>query len=255
MTHPHVSLIVPCYNEIDGLPQLVTRLSSMRSRGEINGWEVLFIDDGSTDGTGPALEQLRQKHHWVRVIHHPVNRGLGAALRTGFACAEAPVVCTMDSDCTFAPETLPRMVEMLAEGADIVTASPWHPQSELGKVHPVRKMLSKGASRLYRSILGGSVYSFTPLHRAYRKEVIKSVHFESNGFSGVAEFLVRAIFGGYKVKELPMRLERRLYGESKINITQSVFSHLSLMRLALTTVAGAWVAHQLGTWGRMAIGR
>lgn len=235
-----VTLIIPCYNEIDGLPQLMKRLTAMHAGGQIPGWEVLFVNDGSKDGTRDALEAIAASHDWVRVVHHGVNQGLGAAVRTGFRHAQAPVVCTMDSDCTFAPETLPQMVRMLNEGSDIVTASPWHPESGSGSVHPARKVLSQGASWIYRKILGNEVHSFTPMHRAYRREVIKKVKFDSNGFSAIAEIMVRAMFHGFRVKELPMPVNRRQFGESKINIFQSVGAHLSLMRLAGWTTFTMW---------------
>jgi dolichol-phosphate mannosyltransferase len=241
-----VTLIVPCYNEIDGLPQLMRRLNAMQEQGQMSGWEVLFVNDGSKDGTREALNAIAKEHSWVRVVHHEKNSGLGAAVRTGFTNALAPVVCTMDSDCTFAPETLPKMVAMLQEGADIVTASPWHPESGAGTVHPVRKVLSQGASWVYRTILGKDVHSFTPMHRAYRREVVKKVKFNSNGFSAIAEILVRAMFLGFRVKELPMPVDRRQFGESKINITQSITAHLSLMRLAGWTTISMWVGEKLG---------
>jgi dolichol-phosphate mannosyltransferase len=245
MNRPIVSLIIPCFNEVDGIAQLISRLCAMREAGQMDRWEVLFVDDGSKDGTGAALDYLAEEIEWVRVVHHTENRGLGASIRTGFAHADGSVLCTMDSDCTFSPESLPQMVGILQEGADIVTASPWHPESEQGTVHPVRKLLSRGASAIYRMILGQSIHSFTPMHRAYRREVVKRVRFESNNFSAVAELLVNAIFQGFRVRELPMRLERRKYGESKIDIAGSILSHLSLMKLALgitlTDTMGQWV--------------
>lgn len=240
-----VTLIVPCYNEIDGLPQLMRRLTAMHESGQMSGWEILFVNDGSKDGTREALDVIAKGHDWIRVVHHPSNKGLGAAVRTGFANATAPVVCTMDSDCTFAPEKLPQMVQMLQEGADIVTASPWHPESGAGSVHPMRKVLSQGASWVYRGILGNQVHSFTPMHRAYRREVIKKVKFNSNGFAAIAEIMVRAMFHGFRVKELPMPVDRRQFGESKINIFQSVTAHLSLMRLAGWTTFTMWADAKL----------
>lgn len=240
-----VTLIVPCYNEIDGLPQLMRRLTAMHDAGQMVGWEVLFVNDGSKDGTREALNAIAKGHNWIRVVHHPSNKGLGASVRTGFANAIAPIVCTMDSDCTFAPETLPQMVRMLQEGADIVTASPWHPESGTGSVHPVRKVLSQGASWVYRSILGNEVHSFTPMHRAYRREVIKKVKFNSDGFAAIAEIMVRALFHGFRVKELPMPVDRRQFGESKINVFQSVTAHLSLMRLAGWTTFTMWADAKL----------
>jgi dolichol-phosphate mannosyltransferase len=245
MRGPTVSLIIPCYNEIEGLPPLVERLQAMRDAGRMPGWEVILVDDGSRDGTTEALDELGARYEWVRVVHHPVNRGLGAAVRTGFLQAAAPVICTMDSDCTFAPESLPRMVEMLNEGADIVTASPWHPESEHGTVHPFRKLLSKGVSLIYRLILGDQVHSFTPMHRAYRREVFKRVQFHSDGFAAIAEILIRAMFKGFRVKELPMRVDRRIYGDSKIDIVRSIAAHLSLIRLASWTAFTTWADMKL----------
>jgi dolichol-phosphate mannosyltransferase len=245
MPGPFVTLIIPCYNEIDGLPQLMRRLTAMHESGQMTGWEVLFINDGSNDGTRGALEAIVKANDWTRVVHHPLNKGLGAAVRTGFANANAPVVCTMDSDCTFAPETLPKMVQMLNEGADIVTASPWHPASGCGSVHPVRKVLSQGASWVYRQILSNDVHSFTPMHRAYRREVLKRVRFNSDGFAAIAEIMVRALFHGFRVKELPTPVDRRQFGESKINIFQSVTAHLSLMRLAGWTTFTMWADAKL----------
>jgi len=240
-----VTLIIPCYNEIDGLPQLMRRLGAMRESGSMDGWEVLFVNDGSKDGTKEALDAIVRDNEWTRVVHHEVNKGLGAAVRTGFANAQSAVICSMDSDCTFAPETLPRMVQMLNEGADIVTASPWHPESGNGSVHPARKVLSQGASWVYRKLLRNDVHSFTPMHRAYRREVTKRVKFNSDGFSAIAEIMVRAMFHGFRVKELPMPVDRRQFGESKINIFQSVSAHLSLMRLAGWTTFTMWADAKL----------
>jgi len=240
-----VTLIIPCCNEIDGLPQLIRRLTAMEATGEMAGWEVLFINDGSKDGKREALNVIANGHDWIRVIHHGENKGFGAAVRTGFENVASPVICTMDSDCTFAPETLPKMIQMLNEGADIVTASPWHPESGQGSVHPVRKILSQGASWVYRRILNNDVHRFTPMHRVYRREVIKKVKFESDGFAAIAEIMVRAMFLGFRVKELPMPVDRRHFGESKINVFQSVTSHLSLMRLAGWTTFSMWADAKL----------
>ena len=115
MPGSQVTLIIPCYNEIAGIPQLMGRLQAMHDAGQMVGWEVLFVNDGSKDGTREALNVVAADHDWVRVIHHGSNKGLGAAVRTGFENALAPVICTMDSDCTFAPETLPNLPKKLSK--------------------------------------------------------------------------------------------------------------------------------------------
>lgn len=252
MTTPLVTLIVPCFNEVEGLPQLLARLDAMRAIGQMNRWEVLFINDGSSDGTGNVLNRMMDHYDWIRVVHHSQNRGLGAAIRTGFQNADSPFVCTMDSDCTFSPETLPAMVEMLQAGADLVTASPWHPESEKATCHPIRGFLSRGASRLYTFILGNTVHSFTPMHRAYRRRVIKQIHFNSNGFSAVAEIMVKSLLHGFRVKEVPMPVAERQFGVSKINIMGSIMGHLSLMRMAAGGALTGWAKQRLA-FGRMVV--
>src|SRR5262249_30331929 len=122
---PPVSVVVPCYDEAEGIPSLLERLETM----EPLGWEFVFVDDGSGDATFATLLSAARTRPWMRVVKHGTNLGLGAAMRTGFAHAHAPIVCTMDSDCTYLPERLPELVRLVEEGADIVTASPWHPDS------------------------------------------------------------------------------------------------------------------------------
>ncbi len=158
----------------------------------------------------------------------------------------------MDSDCTFAPETLPGMVEMLQGGANLVTASPWHPDSEKATCHPVRGFLSRSASRLYTFILGDTVHSFTPMHRAYRRSVVKRILFESNGFSAVAEIMVKSLLHGFRVKEVPMPVAKRQFGESKIKIMDSTLGHLALMKITTSEALTGW-AKQRFAWGRLAV--
>jgi len=252
MPNPLVTLIVPCYNEVEGLPQLLSRLDTMRATGLMSRWEVLFVNDGSQDATGTVLNQMMDRYDWIRVVHHGKNRGLGAAIRTGFQYADSPYICTMDSDCTFAPETLPAMVEMLQAGADLVTASPWHPDSEKATCHPVRGFLSRSASHLYTLILGNTVHSYTPMHRAYRQTVVKRIHFKSDGFSAVAEIMVKSLLHGFRVKEVPMPVAKRQFGESKIKIMDSIMGHLALMKMASSAALTGW-ARQRFAWGRLAV--
>jgi dolichol-phosphate mannosyltransferase len=219
-----VSLVIPCLNEELNLPGLVERLNRMQVAER--GWEVIIVDDGSTDNTATVAKQLSEQNPWLHLVRHPRNLGLGAAMRTGFLNAHGEIFCSMDSDCTFAPERLPELVAMVESGqCDVATGSPWHPESEQGTVNPFRKVLSQGCSLLYRIVLRSDLHSYTSLFRAYRREVIEVVNVESNGFVAVAETLVFALRAGFKVKELPVRLDKRIHGESKIGIVASVKSH------------------------------
>ena len=96
---PPVTVIVPCFNEDEGIPSLMGRLSALQADGG-RGWEVLLVDDGSDDLTFARLLSYSRTYPWVRVLRHPTNLGLGAALRTGIEHAQAPIICAIDSDCT-----------------------------------------------------------------------------------------------------------------------------------------------------------
>jgi dolichol-phosphate mannosyltransferase len=122
---------------------------------------------------------------------------------------------------------------MEKQGVDIVTASPYHPQGGVENVKPWRLLLSKGASAIYRKLCSCKLYTYTSFMRAYRREVIETVAFKSDGFPAVTELLLRAAQRGYKVAELPMVLKSRVIGVSKMKVARTIRIHLRLMVQAL----------------------
>jgi dolichol-phosphate mannosyltransferase len=240
-----VTLIVPCHNEEEGLPSLLGRLSRMRVHGALD-WHCLFVDDGSSDGTFAVLLRAAETCSWVGVVRHHENLGLGAALRTGFAHACSPIVCTIDSDCTYPPEQLPELVALVRAGAQIATASAWHPESAVAEGSALRLWLSRMVSAVYKILLDQDVYTFTCLFRAYDADAIRRIRFRSNGFAAVAEIMLRAILVGYTVRELPMRLESRRFGVSKLKVGDAIAAHVRLM-LATAFMVGSRKARAMGT--------
>jgi dolichol-phosphate mannosyltransferase len=238
---PPVTVIVPCYDEAEGIPTLLARLETLTPLG----WEIVFVDDGSRDATFATLLDAARSRPWMRVVRHGTNLGLGAALRTGFARARGPIVCTMDSDCTYLPERLPELVGLIEQGADIATASPWHPESvpaEQNLLHlGLRLGLSRALSGLYRLLIGRDVHTFTCLHRAYRREVVDATRFRASGCAAVAELLLRGMLGGWRVREVPMQLGARRFGESKLKIGNAIVAHLGLLSLTAVVVWARWV--------------
>jgi dolichol-phosphate mannosyltransferase len=225
-----VTLIIPCLNEAAGLPVLLKRLSAENSTREVP-WDLLFIDDGSTDDTFRLLTDAAASGA-LRVVRHESNRGLGAALRTGFENTQAPIVVATDSDLTCPLETLPLLVSQVEEGADIAIGSPWHPLSGSSECSYFRTLMSRGASVLYRIVLGRKLYSWTCMCRAYRRTSLQRLRFDSNGFVAVTEILVQAALRRYDIREVPMPLGVRKLGESKMHTARAVRSHLKLLALA-----------------------
>ena len=222
-----LSFVVPCYNERDGIPKLLRALDETRQAlGPEYDWEFVLVDDGSTDGTAEVLKAATLAGAQMRVVRHPRNRGLGAALRTGFAHASGELVATADSDCTYDPRELVEMLKLLAPGIDVVVASPYHPNGGVQNVPAYRLILSRNLSRLYGWVTGADLYTYTSLFRLYRSQVIRTVQFESDGFLSMAQIVVGALVAGYRVVEYPTQLTVREYGDSKAMIARLVCDHL-----------------------------
>lgn len=223
-----LSIIIPAYNESEGIDQTAHNLRSVADKlSNTYELDVLFVDDGSKDHTGDLLRDAFAGDAYVRVISHDGNKGLGAALRTGFKNVEGDIVVTTDFDGTYDFATIPDIVAMLESSAvDIVTASPYHPLGAVEGVSEFRLLFSKGASLLYRILVNPRIFTWTALFRAYRKPVIKSVAFESNDFLAGTELLVYAIQQGYTVREFPTVLHSRVFGQSSIKVARVTKAHL-----------------------------
>lgn len=216
----------------------------MRSNRQVHDWHFLFVDDGSTDRTFAELLRAARDEPWIEVARHQDNLGLGAALRTGFAQATSPVVCTIDSDCTYPPERLPELTALL-ERAEIVTASSLCANGDAvnGHAHPLP--LSRAVSRIYTRLIGQDASVLTCLFRAYDREAIQRIRFRANGFSAVGEILLRAMLAGHRVREVPLPREPRRSGESKLTTAGAVMAHLHLLTLIVLTVGTRHVRHAL----------
>ena len=240
-----LSLVIPCCNEVDNVPKMARELFPVvEALARARAVEVIFVDDGSTDGTWAALTEAFGGRSgpsvWVRIERHPVNRGLGAALRTGFAAARGEVIITTDSDGTYRFSEIPALLARLTPDVDVVTASPYHPQGGVAGVPAYRLILSRGSSAIYRLLVDRKVHTYTALFRAYRRRVIEAVPFESDGFLAGTELLVKAMLKGFRVAEYPAVLHVRTAGTSKAKLMRTVRAHLRfqakvlLYRLGLT---------------------
>ena len=238
-----LSIVIPCYNEVENVSRLRTEfLPIVAELARTRAVEVVFVDDGSTDGTWQALHEAFGDNREVPVAfrfeRHPTNRGLGAAIRTGFAAAGGEVVVTTDSDGTYRFSEIPALLAYLTPDVDIVTASPYHPAGGVEGVPAYRLILSRGSSLLYRLLLNWQVHTYTCLFRAYRREVVERVSFQSDGFLAGTEILVKAMLMGYQVAEYPAVLYSRAFGTSKAKLMRTILAHLGFQ--------GRILLHRLG---------
>jgi dolichol-phosphate mannosyltransferase len=235
-----LSIVIPCYNEEDNIEKLKTEFfpvvekligNQLPDGNQISVVEVVFVDDGSKDNTFDTLKNTFEAYNYpgisVFVEKHEINRGLGAALRTGFKSITGDIIVTTDSDGTYHFSTIPELLGHMTKDVAIVTASPYHPKGEVVGVPGYRIFLSRGSSLLYRILLNWRIHTYTALYRAYRREVVDQIPFAANDFLGQTELMVKAMLKGYRVAEFPAALHRRMFGVSKARLIQTIKSHLS----------------------------
>jgi dolichol-phosphate mannosyltransferase len=252
-----LSVIIPCYNEAENVPklhgELLPVIQAMLANGRMNAEETLeavemiFVDDGSSDGTSARLKEsfcdVTNPGLSFQFLKHERNAGLGAAVRTGFTNASGDILLTVDSDGTYKFSEIPALLNCLTHGVDIVTASPYHPQGGVIGVPQYRLFFSKGSSMLYRILVDRNIHTYTCLFRAYRARVVREISFVSNDFLGGTELLVKAMLKGFRAVDFPSVLHKRMYGVSKARIAQTIRSHLKFM---------GWVLLQRLTFGTRA---
>ncbi|HHI68141.1 MAG TPA: glycosyltransferase family 2 protein [Planctomycetes bacterium] len=219
-----LSVVIPCRDEEAALPGLARALQPW---GQIPRLELLFVDDGSRDGT---REAARKHFPAARVLVHPRPLGLGAALRTGSRAASGELVAWFDADASYDPALLPRMTELLLEReADAVLASPWHPEGGSQGVPWSRTFPSRTISKIYSLLGPGRLYTYTGLFRVHRRDLLLRALPVRPGFPGVTESLLRFLLLGGKVLEVPAVLHSRKAGSSKMRILQAAGGHLELL--------------------------
>lgn len=230
-----VSVVVPCYNEAAAIDQLMGRLAAVQSafagRYEL---EFIFVDDGSADDTAKLITAAMGDAGDRVLVQHGRNRGVAAAIHSGILAASHEFVVSIDSDCTYDPLGLDRLVEVLindhSAAVALVTASPYHPHGEVVGVPAWRLSLSKVASRLYRLRTGLPLHTFTSCFRAYRRSRFLDMQLSQGGFVGVAEMLCEAASQGGLIAEVPAVLHTRRVGYSKLRTLPVIRGHLAYLR-------------------------
>jgi dolichol-phosphate mannosyltransferase len=213
-----VLIVVPTYNERDNLAELVEAVHA-----SVPGAHLLVVDDASPDGTGALGDSIAAADPRVAVIHRPGKLGLGTAYVDGFRHALRhgyEAIFEMDADFSHDPAYIPRFLEALAAGADLVLGSRNVPGGGVEGWGLDRHLLSKGGSLYARTILGVPVRDLTTGFKAYTRralEVIDPETIRSNGYSFQIETTYRALRKGLRVVEVPIVFVDRRAGRSKMS--------------------------------------
>ena len=234
-----LSIIIPLYNEAESLPELKAWID--RSLKDCT-YELIFVDDGSTDGSWEVIRELAGPS--VRAIRFRRNYGKSAALFEGFAAAQGDIVVTLDADLQDSPEEIPQMVRMIREeGYDLVSG--W-------KQHRQDNALTKNLpSKLYnwtaRKVTGIGLHDMNCGLKAYRSEVVKNIEVYGEMHRYIPYLAKNAGFG--KIGEKPVHHQKRKYGTSKFGLDRFVHGMLDLMSLWFLSRFGRQPMHFFGGSG------
>jgi dolichol-phosphate mannosyltransferase len=209
-------MVIPTYNEIDNLSDVVTRI-----RRAVPAVDVLVVDDGSPDGTGDLADRLASADPQVRVVHRTSKQGLGAAYAEGFRVAldaGYDVIGEMDADGSHQPEQLPSLIAALAD-ADLVIGSRWVPGGSVVNWPWQRRALSRAGNLYTRALLGVPVRDATAGFRLFRRRTLEAVDLDrvqSHGYAFQVELVHRTLRAGLRVVEVPIEFVERVRGDSKM---------------------------------------
>jgi len=224
-----ISLIIPTYNEHDNILPLTQRLNQVLSR---HSYEIVFIDDNSTDGTAELAASLKDEYP-VKVIVRKNKRGLASAVVDGISYTSGQIIAVMDADLQHPPELIPDLLKVIKSGTDIVVASRYVTGGGCQGWSLTRRLISKGAIFLAHLLLPATRQVSDPMSGffMFRKEVVAEAQLRPIGYKILLEILM---LGKHRtVAEIPFTFVTRERGASKLNARQQIdyLKHiLSLMR-------------------------
>jgi glycosyltransferase involved in cell wall biosynthesis len=216
-----ISVVIPVFNEVENLVPLLDELSAALA-GQERSYEVVIVDDGSTDGTSPLLKRLAGERPYVRAIFFRRNFGQTAAFDAGFREAAGEVVVTIDGDLQNDPRDIPMMVAKLDEGYDMIAG--WRKNRQDAMV--LRKIPSRIANWLIRRATGTRIHDLGCSLRAYRREITEELRL----YGEMHRFIsVLADNMGARIAEVPVGHRARRAGVSKYGLRRSVKVVLDLL--------------------------
>ena len=238
-----LSIVISLYNEEESLSELVSWIEKVMTRERYN-YEILMVDDGSTDKSWNLVKELAEKNPAIRGISFRRNYGKSAALYHGFAAAEGRVIVTMDADLQDSPDEIPELYRMVVEeGWDIVSG--WKKKRFDNKL--TKNIPSKLYNATARRITGIKLHDMNCGLKAYRNEVVKNIEVYGEMHRYIPYLAKNAGFG--RITEKPVQHQKRKYGVSKFGLERFVNGFLDLISLWFLSRFGKKPMHFFGFTG------
>jgi glycosyltransferase involved in cell wall biosynthesis len=222
-----ISVVIPLLNEEESLPELARQLENVLERVARGKYEVLFVDDGSTDDSFRVIQDIHARNQRFKAIRFRTNHGKSAALAIGFSECKGDIVITMDADLQDDPNEIPSLVAKLEEGYDLVSGwkrkrhDPWH-----------KTMPSKLFNAVTSRMSGIRLHDFNCGLKGYRREVIENVQVYGEMHRYIPAL---AHWEGFRVTEIPVQHRARQHGVSKFGMSRFLKGYLDLLTVMFTT--------------------
>ncbi len=252
-----LSVVIPAYNEEQGIAQIMNRVLAVRenlTKVGVNELELLVIDDGSKDRTAEIARQIAGQNPDVVVVTHEVNKGYGGALKTGFSRARGELIGFLDADGTYPPEYFPQLCQAVLSGADLVIGSRMAgAESQM----PVTRRVGNVFFASLLTLLGWQrITDSASGMRVFRREVLPMVYPLPNGLNLTPVMSTRAVHEGIQMSEIPIPYSERV-GRSKLSVIRdgilflqsmvwTVMAYNPVRVLGLLGLAGVLVAGLVG---------
>ncbi|MDR1780491.1 MAG: glycosyltransferase family 2 protein [Tannerella sp.] len=237
-----ISVVIPLYNEAESLPELQTWIERVMDENHFS-YEVLYVNDGSTDNSWEVIERMAQQSPNVKGIKFRRNYGKSPALHCGFQRAQGDVVITMDADLQDSPDEIPELYRMIKEDSyDLVSGWKKKRYDPLSKTIPTKLF-----NATVRKFSGLFLHDFNCGLKAYRNTVVKNIEIY-NDMHRLIPYLAK-MEGFTRIGEKVVKHQARKHGTSKFGLNRFVNGYLDLLTLWFTSKFGKKPMHFFGLWG------
>ena len=221
-----LTIIVPVYNEAriinNSIPQIINEVQKICKK-----FEVIVVDDGSSDNTGKKLSKLGKKFKELIILEHKKNRGLGASIKTAAIKSRGKILITIDADLSYSPAQIPDLLSKIGS-YDIVIGSPYC-TGNMVKAPIIRKIASLVQNKMYATLLRTDISCVSGMFRAYKKEVLQCIDIEHQRYDSQIEIIVKALKKGYQIVEVPAVNNWPQNRESKVVLIREIPNSIRLL--------------------------
>jgi glycosyltransferase involved in cell wall biosynthesis len=208
---PTLSVVIPCFNEVNTIEAIVAAVE----RSPVKDLEIIVVDDCSTDGTRDVLRE-KIEPRVARVIYHPVNRGKGAALRTGFEAATGDMVIVQDADLEYDPQEYPALIApILADRADVVFGSRFSGGASVRVIYYWHYLGNRFLTTLSNMFTNINLTDMEVCYKVFRRDVLRKLTIEENRFGFEPEITAKVARLGCRIYEVGISYSGRTYHEGK----------------------------------------